>query len=186
MRPHSTPQPLGARPPWPLPNILSRPKSAAASSHCVPARELAFIWRKLHSLLGVIPIGAFLLEHLLSNFEALEGPAGLRRAGQVPQRPAAGARSGVGLHLPAHPLSRRLRRLHLAARQVQHRYYPCAGNWLYTAQRYTGLIAFAYIAQHVYRQRFTGIDLPDNPYAAFTRCRWSWPIRGCSPSTSWP
>ena len=34
----------------------------------------SFIWRKLHSLLGIIPIGAFLLEHLLSNFEALKGP----------------------------------------------------------------------------------------------------------------
>ncbi len=35
----------------------------------------SFIWRKLHSLLGIIPIGAFLIEHLLSNFEALKGPA---------------------------------------------------------------------------------------------------------------
>ena len=34
----------------------------------------SFIWRKLHSLLGIIPIGAFLLEHLLSNYEALKGP----------------------------------------------------------------------------------------------------------------
>ena len=34
----------------------------------------SFIWRKLHSLLGIVPIGAFLLEHLLSNFEALHGP----------------------------------------------------------------------------------------------------------------
>src|SRR3974377_1806748 len=34
----------------------------------------SFIWRKLHSLLGIIPIGAVLLEHLLSNFEALKGP----------------------------------------------------------------------------------------------------------------
>ena len=33
-----------------------------------------FFLRKLHSLLGIIPIGAFLLEHLLSNFEALKGP----------------------------------------------------------------------------------------------------------------
>jgi succinate dehydrogenase / fumarate reductase cytochrome b subunit len=33
-----------------------------------------FVLRKLHSLLGIIPIGAFLLEHLLSNFEALKGP----------------------------------------------------------------------------------------------------------------
>src|SRR6201981_684919 len=34
----------------------------------------SFIWRNLHSLLGIIPIGAFFLEHLLSNFEALKGP----------------------------------------------------------------------------------------------------------------
>ena len=25
----------------------------------------SFLWRKLHSLLGIIPLGAFLLEHLL-------------------------------------------------------------------------------------------------------------------------
>ena len=35
----------------------------------------SFVWRKLHSLSGIIPIGAFLLEHLLSNFEAIHGPA---------------------------------------------------------------------------------------------------------------
>src|ERR1700751_5532808 len=34
----------------------------------------SFIWRKLHSLLGIVPIGAFFIEHLLSNFEALKGP----------------------------------------------------------------------------------------------------------------
>ena len=39
------------------------------------AQGYSFIWRKLHSLMGIIPIGAFLLEHLLSNFEALHGPA---------------------------------------------------------------------------------------------------------------
>ena len=35
----------------------------------------SFLWRKLHSLLGIVPLGAFLLEHLLSNIEALNGPA---------------------------------------------------------------------------------------------------------------
>ena len=34
----------------------------------------SFLWRKLHSLSGIIPIGAFLVEHILSNFEALKGP----------------------------------------------------------------------------------------------------------------
>src|SRR5882757_9636629 len=34
----------------------------------------SFLLRKLHSLSGIVPIGAFLLEHILSNFEALNGP----------------------------------------------------------------------------------------------------------------
>jgi succinate dehydrogenase / fumarate reductase cytochrome b subunit len=40
---------------------------------------------------------------------------------------------------------------------------------MYLAQRYTGLIAFAYILQHVIRQRFMGVSLPEHPYAAFAK-----------------
>src|SRR5438445_13273784 len=32
--------------------------------------------------------------------------------------------------------------------------YPWVGNWLYNAQRYTGLIAFAYIGWHLYNERW--------------------------------
>ena len=35
----------------------------------------SFLLRRLHSLSGIIPIGAFLIEHIVSNFEALKGPA---------------------------------------------------------------------------------------------------------------
>ncbi|HEY0796767.1 MAG TPA: succinate dehydrogenase, partial [Acidisarcina sp.] len=35
----------------------------------------SFLFRRMHSLMGIIPIGAFLIEHLVSNFEALKGPA---------------------------------------------------------------------------------------------------------------
>lgn len=28
----------------------------------------SFLWRKLHSLSGIVPIGAFLVEHIVSNF----------------------------------------------------------------------------------------------------------------------
>ena len=48
-------------------------------------------------------------------------------------------------------------------------YYPWAGNWMYTAQRYTGIIALLYIGQHVARQRFMGVDLPEHPMAAFAK-----------------
>ena len=34
----------------------------------------SFFWRRLHSLSGIVPIGAFLIEHIVSNFEAVNGP----------------------------------------------------------------------------------------------------------------
>src|SRR5580765_7942150 len=34
----------------------------------------SFFWHKLHSLTGIVPIGAFLIEHIVSNFETVNGP----------------------------------------------------------------------------------------------------------------
>ena len=129
----------------------------------------SFFWHKLHSLLGIIPIGAFLLEHLLSNFEALKGPA------------AYGAQVRF---LNSLPLVRVLEWTFIFIPLLYHGiygvwiwlrgksnvvYYPWAGNWMYTMQRYTGLVALLYIGQHVARQRFMGISLPEHPYAAFAK-----------------
>jgi succinate dehydrogenase / fumarate reductase, cytochrome b subunit len=127
----------------------------------------SFIWRKLHSLLGVIPIGAFLLEHLLSNFEALKGP--IAYGAQVKflnSLPLVRVLEWVFIFLPI--LYHALYGVYIWLRGKSNIvYYPWAGNWMYIAQRYTGLIAFAYIAQHVWRQRFSGVMLPENPYYAF-------------------
>ncbi len=34
----------------------------------------SFFWRKLHSLTGIIPIGAFLIEHIVSNSKRSKAP----------------------------------------------------------------------------------------------------------------
>src|ERR1700680_3153964 len=34
----------------------------------------SFFWRRLHSLSGIVPVGAFLLEHFVSNAFATRGP----------------------------------------------------------------------------------------------------------------
>ena len=129
----------------------------------------SFIWRKLHSLLGIVPIGAFLIEHLLSNFEALKGPAAY--AAQVKflnSLPLVRVLEWVFIFLPI--LYHGVYGLYIWLRGRSNIiYYPWSGNWMYLAQRYTGLIAFAYIIQHVIRQRFTGVSLPDNPGAAFAK-----------------
>ena len=129
----------------------------------------SYLWRKLHSLSGIIPIGAFLVEHIVSNFETLNGP--LAYAQQVK-------------FLNSLPLVRVLEWIFIFIPLAFHagyglfitfrgranvNVYPWAGNWMYLTQRITGVIAFAYIIQHVWRQRFSGISLPENPGAAFAK-----------------
>ena len=129
----------------------------------------SFIWRKLHSLLGIIPIGAFLLEHLLSNLEAMHGPAAY--AAQVKflnSLPLVRVLEWTFIFLPI--LYHAIYGVYIWLRGKSNVvYYPWAGNWLYVSQRWTGLIAFAYILQHVLRQRFMGVSLPENPGAAFAK-----------------
>ena len=127
----------------------------------------SFIWRKLHSLLGIVPIGAFLLEHLLSNFEALKGPIAYgEQVKLLNSLPLVRAMEWVFIFLPL--LYHGIYGVYIWLRGKSNIvYYPWAGNWMYLVQRYTGLIAFAYIAYHVATQRFMGVNLPENPGAAF-------------------
>jgi succinate dehydrogenase / fumarate reductase cytochrome b subunit len=127
----------------------------------------SFIWRKLHSLLGIIPIGAFLIEHLLSNFEALKGPAAYgAQVKFLNSLPLVRVLEWTFIFLPL--LYHGLYGVYIWLRGKSNVvYYPWAGNWMYVAQRWTGFIALLYIGQHVWRQRFSGVDLPEHPYAAF-------------------
>jgi succinate dehydrogenase / fumarate reductase cytochrome b subunit len=129
----------------------------------------SFLWHKLHSLLGIIPIGAFLLEHLLSNFEALKGPAAYgAQVRFLNSLPLVRVLEWTFIFLPL--LYHGLYGVWIWLRGKSNIvYYPWAGNWLYTAQRYTGIIALLYIGQHVARQRFMGVDLPEHPMAAFAK-----------------
>jgi len=129
----------------------------------------SFLWHKLHSLLGIVPLGAFLLEHLLSNIEALSGPAAYgAQVKFLNSLPLVRVLEWVFIFLPIlyHAVYGVWIWLRGKSNVV---YYPWAGNWMYLAQRYTGLIAFAYILQHVIRQRFMGVSLPEHPYAAFAK-----------------
>ena len=145
------------------------PKLQAGVQPLRAGQGVSFLLRKLHSLLGIIPIGAFLVEHLLSNFEALKGPAAY--AAQVKflnSLPLVRVLECVFIFLPL--LYHGLYGVYIWVRGKSNIvYYPWAGNWMYIAQRYTGLIALIYIIQHVIRQRFTGADLPNHPGMAFAK-----------------
>jgi succinate dehydrogenase / fumarate reductase cytochrome b subunit len=127
----------------------------------------SFLLRKLHSLSGIVPIGAFLVEHLISNFEALKGPAAY--AAQVKflnGLPFVRVLEWAFIFLPL--AYHALYGVYIWWRGKSNVvYYPWSGNWMYVMQRVTGLIALAYIIQHLWRQRFTGVSLPEHPGAAF-------------------
>jgi len=59
------------------------PAAPAIKSGVAPLRAgqgYSFLLRRLHSLTGIIPVGAFLFEHILiSNATAISGPAAYAR-----------------------------------------------------------------------------------------------------------
>ena len=127
----------------------------------------SFFWRRLHSLTGIVPIGAFLVEHIVSNFETINGP--LAYAQQVKFLNGLPLVRFLEWGLIFIPLAyHALYGVFIAIRGRSNvNVYPWAGNWMYLSQRITGIIALLYIAQHVWRQRFTGVMLPEHPGAAF-------------------
>jgi succinate dehydrogenase / fumarate reductase cytochrome b subunit len=146
------------------------PASSSVRKGVEPLRAgkgYSFLLRKLHSLSGIIPIGAFLVEHILSNFEALKGPAAY--AAQVKflnSLPLVRVLEWGFIFLPL--AFHAFYGVYIALRGKSNVvYYNWAGNWMYTVQRWTGYIAFVYIIQHVLRQRFLGDSLPEHPGMAF-------------------
>lgn len=127
----------------------------------------SFFWRRLHSLSGIVPVGAFLVEHFISNAFATNGPSAY--ADQVKfltSLPFVQVLEWVGIYIPL--LYHSLYGFYIWFRgEANVSDYPWAGNFMYSAQRWTGAVAFVYIAWHTYTMRFTGIHLLTNSQAAF-------------------
>jgi len=128
----------------------------------------SFLLRRLHSLSGIVPVGAFLFEHILiSNSTAITGPeAYARQVSFLANLPLVFFLELFGIWIPIafHALYGFYIWYRGDGNTVA---YPWSGNWMYTAQRWTGGIAFAYIVWHTWTMRFTGTDLHDNPMASF-------------------
>ncbi len=147
------------------------------SSSAVPAGVPAlragqghsFFWRRLHSLSGIFPIGAFLVEHFLSNAFATNGAAAYNE----------NVRFLTGL-----PFVIWLEVFFIYIPIAYHAGYgfwiwwrgdsnvadyPWTGNWMYTLQRYTGIVAFFYIGYHTWTMRFSGAHILAHSEIAFAK-----------------
>jgi succinate dehydrogenase / fumarate reductase cytochrome b subunit len=127
----------------------------------------SFFMRRLHSLSGIVPIGAFLVEHFVSNAFATRGPSAYAKQVEfLSSFPFVVGLELFGIWLPI--LYHALYGFYIWYRGESNvADYPWAGNWMYNAQRWTGAIAFFYMVWHTWHLRFTGIHLLSHPDAAF-------------------
>jgi succinate dehydrogenase/fumarate reductase cytochrome b subunit (b558 family) len=134
--------------------------SATVAEPAAPARatsQTSFLWRKLHSLTGVAPIGGYLLFHMYENLKVIFGP---RAYDEVIENVA---------HVAPLPwfylLEFGLILIPIAYHSAYGFYvwwqgqpnalaYPYRRAWLYWAQRVSGILAFLYIAYHYWILRW--------------------------------
>lgn len=119
-----------------------------------------FLVRRLHSLSGLVPIGAFVVVHLLTNASILApGPAGAEFQKSVERIHALGPLlvpveiAFIFLPLAFHALVGFWIWFEGKPNALQYRYGP---NIRYTLQRWTGGIAFFFILYHVWQMHWFG------------------------------
>jgi succinate dehydrogenase / fumarate reductase cytochrome b subunit len=130
--------------------------SEAVAAPTKEKQDHSFLLRKLHSLSGIVPVGAFLLFHLFENLKITESAhaydEAIRDLWGIAPRPIFYAIEVGFLAVPI--LFHGLYGLWIwYTGQSNTGAYPYRRNWLYTAQRWSGLVAFAYIALHVWQLR---------------------------------
>jgi succinate dehydrogenase / fumarate reductase cytochrome b subunit len=116
-----------------------------------------FVLRKLHQLSGIVPLGAFLLEHLYTNSKALHPTLGAQHFNEAVD------------DLQAIPYILFVEITFIFIPLIYHAVfglfitweskpnnlaYPYPRNWFYTIQRVTGMILFFFILFHVMNFRF--------------------------------
>ena len=135
--------------------------------------DRSFLWRRLHSLSGIFPVGAFLVEHLYTNLYAVKGPDAYNEKVQgLTSLPLLLSIEIVFIYLPLayHALYGVWIWWRGEGNVTQ---YPWTGNWLYSVQRWTGLITMVYIGFHAWEQRFAGAHIVSHPYVAFAKVQHS-------------
>jgi succinate dehydrogenase / fumarate reductase cytochrome b subunit len=134
-----------------------RPRRMAADTHgqIAPSSEEErrnrrhFLLRRLHSLSGVVPVGAFLCVHLWTNAKAVQGATCFGKAvEEINHLPFLPVIEVFGILAPL--LFHAIYGVVLAFQsQSNVGEYGYGRNWLFTLQRITGVLAFLFILMHL-------------------------------------
>ena len=130
-------------------------------------QDSSFAVRRLHSLLGVIPLGVFLVQHLLVNHSATRSEAAFNTAaGFKDNLPFVIFLEIFIIYIPI--LFHGIYGIYIAFTAKYniggkgYGWHSTYRNWMFLLQRISGVIAFIFIAIHVYQTRvqvFFGADL---------------------------
>ncbi len=117
------------------------------------AENREFFYRRLHSLLGVIPVGLFLTQHLVVNHFATKGPEAFNGASNFMENlPFKWFLETFIIFLPL--LFHAIYGLYIAftAKNNVSR-FGFFRNWMFALQRVTGVITLIFLAWHVWETR---------------------------------
>jgi succinate dehydrogenase / fumarate reductase, cytochrome b subunit len=112
-----------------------------------------FFYRRVHSLLGVIPVGLFLVQHLVVNHFATRGPEAFNRAAHFMENlPFRYFLEIFVIFLPL--LFHAIYGLYIAFTAKnnvsQYNYFR---NWMFMLQRLSGIITLIFVTWHVWETR---------------------------------
>ncbi|MBI4470879.1 MAG: hypothetical protein HY650_16310 [Acidobacteria bacterium] len=120
------------------------------------ARRLpsSFFWKRLFSLLGIMPIGVYVVLHLYNNSHSLQGQASydayLASSHDIPYYPIL---AWVFVYLPM--LTHATYGLVIIKRgRMNNLHYPWFRNLKYMLQRLTGIGLLLFIPAHVYKTKW--------------------------------
>lgn len=143
----------------------------------VLSKDREFLWRRLHSLLGVIPVGLFLAFHLSLNFTAVGGEETYNGA------------TGM-MELVPHSLLLLVEWVVIYIPLIFHAFYgvyiaftathntknfSTFRNWMFKLQRFTGIFLVIFVAWHIFQTRVQKafgaevnfdmmVEIVDNPW----------------------
>lgn len=129
-----------------------------ASNSSAPIQDrYYFLLRRLHSLSGIIPVGVFLVIHLLVNATVLDTPQAFQD--RVDMIHSLGVFlvpvEIVGIFIPILFHALLGVKIMLTSRPNPMAYSYAAG-WRYALQRWTGMIAFVFIMAHLWHMHWLG------------------------------
>lgn len=141
------------------------------------SKDREFLWRRLHSLLGLIPVGLFLAFHLSLNFTAVGGEESYNGAtGVMDLVPHAllVLVEWVVIYIPL--MFHAFYGIYIAFTATHNtKNFSTFRNWMFKLQRFTGIFLVIFVAWHIFQtrvQKAFGAEVDFNMMAEIVNNPW--------------